>query len=243
MMRMTHLHHSAVIVSFVSSDVSVFALIGLWVPSEAPRRHAPHPTFLRRMTPPGTLVPTYTPPLGMLVLRSAPHARGAGTLVPQKPPDYDCVSRQTTPPMVLRPTHTPPPSLWSLVLRLPPRASGAGNLVPHRPPKRPPEPGYISRRVRHDHHLLGTSEDVNTVPVYCFTRVRMRCSATLTDAYNTIAMIRNLSEDVNIESMRLPRLGTDSVVQLQGGLCGCPRWGEGADCGGGCGCCAACRNA
>ena len=188
-----------------------FALIGLWVPTEATRRHAPHPTFLRRMTPPRTLMPTHTPPLGMLVLRSAPHARGAGTLVPQKPPDFGCVSRRATSPMVLLPTHTPPPPLWILVLRLAPRASGAGILVPQRPPAF----GYISRRVRHDHHLPGTSEDVNIVPVDCFTRVRTGCSATLTDAYATIAMIRNLSEDVNIEPMMLPRLGKDGVVQLQ----------------------------
>ena len=89
--------------------------------------------------------------------------------------------------MVLLPTHTPPPPLWILVLRLAPRASGAGILVPQRPPERF---GYISRRVRHDHHLPGTSEDVNIVPVDCFTRVRTGCSATLTDAYATIAMIR-----------------------------------------------------
>ena len=103
--------------------------------------------------------------------------------------------------MTLLPTHTPPPPLWILVLRLPPRASSAGNLVPHRPPERPPELGYISRRVRHDHRLPSTSEDVNIVSVYCFTWVRTRCSATLTDAYATIAMIRNLSEDVNTESV------------------------------------------
>ena len=51
-----------------------------------------------------------------------------------------------------------------------------------RPPERPPELGYISRRVRHDHRLPSTSEDVNIVSVYCSTRVRTRCSATLTDA-------------------------------------------------------------
>ena len=145
--------------------------------------------------------------------------------------------------MTLLPTHTPPPPLWILVLRLAPRASGAGVLVPQRPPERPPEFGYISRRVRHDHHLPGTSEDVNIVPVDCFTRVRAACSATLMDTYATIAMIRSLSEDVNIEPMMLPRLGVDGVVQLHGGLCGYPRWGEGAGCGCGCGCCVACRGA
>ena len=35
----------------------------------------------------------------------------------------------------------------------------------------------------------------------CFTWVRTGCSATLTDAYATIAMIRNLNEDVNTESV------------------------------------------
>jgi hypothetical protein len=99
------------------------------------------------------------------------------------------------------PTHTPPPPLWILVLRLGPRASSAGNMVPHRLPERPPELGYISRRVRHDHRLPNTSEDVNIVSVYCFAWVWTRCSATLTDAYTTIAMIRNLSEDVNTESV------------------------------------------
>ena len=35
----------------------------------------------------------------------------------------------------------------------------------------------------------------------CFTWVRTGCSATLTDAYATIAMIRNLNEDVDTESV------------------------------------------
>ena len=109
----------------------------------------------------------------MLVLGSAPRASDTGVLVPQKSPDVSYVSRhirkRTTPPMILLPTHTPPPPLWILVLRLAPRASGAGILVPHRPPERPPEFGYISRRVRHDHRLPSTSEDVNVVSVYCFT--------------------------------------------------------------------------
>ena len=35
----------------------------------------------------------------------------------------------------------------------------------------------------------------------CLTWVRTGCSATLTDAYATIAIIRNLNEDVNTESV------------------------------------------
>ena len=103
----------------------------------------------------------------------------------------------------IRPPASP---LWALALRLAPRASGDGILVPQRPPAF----GYINRHVRHDHHLPGTSEDVNvnTVLMDCFTRVRTGCcSATLMDTYATIAMIQSLSEDVNIEPMMLPRLG------------------------------------
>ena len=70
-------------------------------------------------------------------------------------------------------------------------------------------------RVRHDHHPPGTSEDVDILRVDCFTWVRTACSATLTDAHATIAMFRNSNEDVNTESVRLPRLGKGGVVQLQ----------------------------
>ena len=104
------------------------------------------------------LLPTHTPLLWVLVLRSAPRASGADILVPQKPPDFGYVSRRmrqrTTPPMTLLPTHTPP--LWMLVLRSAPRASGTDLLVP----QKPPDVGYTSRRVRHDHNPPGTSEDV-----------------------------------------------------------------------------------
>ena len=57
--------------------------------------------------------------------------------------------------MALLPTHTPP--LWMLMLRSAPRASGTDLLVP----QKTPDVGYTSRRVRHDHHSPGTSEDVN----------------------------------------------------------------------------------
>ena len=83
------------------------------------------------------------------------------------------------------------------MLRSAPRASGTDLLVP----QKPPDVGYISRRVRHDHHPPGTSEDVNILRVDCFTWVRTACSATLTDAYATIAMFRNSNEDVNTESV------------------------------------------
>ena len=135
-----------------------------------------------------TMPPTHAPPLWMLVVRSAPRASDTDILVPQKPPNAGYVSRRTrkrtTPPMTLLPTHTPP--LWILVLRSAPRASGTGLLVP----QKPPDVGYISRRVRHDHHPPGTSEDVDILRVDCFTWVRAACSATLTDAYATIAMFR-----------------------------------------------------
>ena len=164
-----------------------------------------------------TMPPTHAPSRWMLVLGSAPRANDAGVLVPQKSPDVSYVSRhmrkRTAPPMVLLPTHTPPPPLWNLVLRVPPRASGAGNLVPHTPPERPPEFCYISRRVRHDHRLPSTSEDVNVVSVYCFTWVRKRCSATLTDAYATIYTFRTRVRRCTLN--RWTRLGTDGVVQLQ----------------------------
>ena len=72
------------------------------------------------------------------------------------------------------------------VLRSAPRTSGADILVP----QKPPDFGYISRRVRHDRHVPGTSEDVNIVPMDCLTWVRTGCSATPADAYATIATLR-----------------------------------------------------
>ena len=42
-----------------------------------------------------TLLMTHTPPLWMLMLRSAPRASGAEMLVPRKPPDFGYASRRT----------------------------------------------------------------------------------------------------------------------------------------------------
>ena len=148
----------------------------------------------------------------LLVLRLTPHARCAGILVPQKPPDFSCVSRrirQWTPlPLEQLPTHKPP-LLWIPALRPTPRASGVDLLVQWKPPG----VDYISRRVRHDRPPPGTSENVDILRVDCFIWVRTERLATLAGAYATIATFRNSGGDVNIESMRLPRLGIDGVVQ------------------------------